>query len=250
MLDLLERHRTGILGTIVVHLALATIVLIMKINTIKQQESTVVLDLLSEEQVKEITDPEVAKEKQPAQSPQDFMKNIQQEYLGARNIATNVSDKDASDNIDKMVSEIKNELGVKDPVPSENTKTSQRAPAEDAVSDEAAKVEKSGAKHNFVGVQTFYKGPTTVSYSLDYRYHIFLPPIAYKCQGGGKVVLKIFVNQQGYVDSYEVNRAESDIPEDCIIESAERAVKSIRFNPSNKAPSKQQGTLTYVFIAQ
>jgi hypothetical protein len=64
------------------------------------------------------------------------------------------------------------------------------------------------------------------------------------------VVLKIEVNQQGYVVNLEIDRAQSNIPDACILETAEKAAKTTRFNFGNTGPAIQKGTLTYIFIAQ
>jgi hypothetical protein len=250
VLDILDRHKAGILGTIVIHLLFATIILVMKINSIKEHESAVMLDLLSEEQVKELMQPEESKQKQPVQTTEEFLKKTEQEYLGAKNIGTNEADKVASDKIDQMVSELKNELNVNDqPAANWNAKP-QETPKEESTSENLTKEESTDVSKNVTGVRTFYKGPTTVSYFLEGRYHQYLPIPVYKCQGHGKVVMKIEVNQQGFVVNLDVNKAQSEIPDECILETAINAARSTRFNVKKDAPPKQQGTLTYVFIAQ
>lgn len=247
MLDFIERHKEGILGTIIIHLVLATIVLIMKINTIQNRETALNVNLLTEEEVKELLDPEEKKEDQVRQK--EIFTPAEREYLGMRNIGTNEADQKASDRIDQMVNDIKNELNIKDPSPADRQQTPQQAPSENAIPDKTIKEDKTITRSS-TGVRTFYKGPTTVSYYLDGRYHENLPIPVYKCQGNGKVVLKIDVNQQGYVVNFEIDRAQSNIPDACILETAERAAKTTRFNIVTTGPAIQKGTLTYIFIAQ
>lgn len=98
MLDFLERHKEGILGTIVIHLVLATVVLIMKINSIQNREQALVVNMLSETEIQELLDPE--ENKQQVQNKEIFTP-AEKEYLGARNIATNEAEKAASDRIDQ-----------------------------------------------------------------------------------------------------------------------------------------------------
>lgn len=247
MLDFIERHKEGILGTIIIHLVLATVVLIMKINTIQNQQSAVEVNMLTEEEVKQLLDPEENKEQEV--KPKELFSPAERAILGARNIATNQAEQSATENIDKMVNEIKNELGVKDPSPAQTHQSPQLLPDENALPDKNAREEKVNVTKN-TGIRTFYKGPTTVSYFLEGRYHQHLPIPVYKCQGHGKVVMKIEVNQQGYVEKIEIDRAQSNIPDNCILETAEKAAHSTRFNPITSGPAKQQGTLTYIFVAQ
>ncbi|HEX3007432.1 MAG TPA: hypothetical protein VHO90_07430 [Bacteroidales bacterium] len=249
MLDFLERHKEGILGTIIIHLALATVILIMKISSLQNRESAVALDMLSEEQVQQLLDPQENKE-QSVQQPKQLFSPAEREYLNARNIGTNEAEQKASQNIDQMVNDIKNELNIKDPSPSQNKTTPQQSTSEDALPDNSKKEEAVNVSRKNTGIRTFYKGPTTVSYFLEGRYHENLPIPVYKCQGNGKVVMQIEVNHQGYVVKIEVDRTKSDIPEDCILETAEKAAKTTRFNSVNSGAPTQKGTLTYIFIAQ
>jgi hypothetical protein len=247
VLDFIERHKEGILGTIIIHLVLATIVLIMKINTIQNRESALNVNLLTEEEVKELLDPDEKKENQTQQK--EIFTPAEREFLGKRNIATNEADQKANDKVDQMVNDIKNELNIKDPSPVDRQQAPQPAPSEDAIPDKSIKEDKI-IKRSTTGIRTFYKGPTSVSYYLEGRYHENLPIPVYKCQGNGKVVLKIEVNQQGYVVNLEIDRAQSNIPDACILETAEKAAKTTRFNFGNTGPAIQKGTLTYIFIAQ
>lgn len=252
MLHIIDKYKAGILGTIILHLVLITIILIMKINALKQKEVVMPIDMLSEEQVKELLEQPKPEEKKPEISRQEFLQNMQQEYLGARNIANNVADKDAADKIKEMEQQIKNELGVKDPGPS-NASSSNPADERPNAESLPQKIEqplKVTSTVSPTGVRTFYKGPTTVSYFLEGRYHVYLKIPVYECQGSGKVVMKIEVNRQGYVTNIEINRAESVITEDCVLESAERAIRSTRFNEKADAPLKQTGNVTYIFVAQ
>jgi hypothetical protein len=77
-----------------------------------------------------------------------------------------------------------------------------------------------------------------------------MPSPVYQCQGSGKVVLEILVNRNGYVLSAQINKSESQITEECLMEVATRTALTSRFNEKADAPEKQQGRITYIFIAQ
>jgi hypothetical protein len=93
------------------------------------------------------------------------------------------------------------------------------------------------------------KDNTTVSYFLMNRYHRYVYIPTYKCQGGGTVILDIVIDQGGKVISALI--AENKSTRDpCLLEEAYRSAVSAQFNADSKAPVKQLGTITYVFLAQ
>jgi TonB family protein len=95
-----------------------------------------------------------------------------------------------------------------------------------------------------------YSGPTRIYYSLEGRIHTKLPLPIYKCEGSGKVILDITVNQRGAVVSATVNKDESSSDDFCLHEMALDAAQRSKFNFDPTAPSRQNGTLTYHFVAQ
>jgi hypothetical protein len=95
-----------------------------------------------------------------------------------------------------------------------------------------------------------YKGPTRIYYDLQGRNHTYLPIPIYKCQGSGKIVLVIDVNQRGFVENASVVNSESTTNDDCLIETAVGTALVSRFVPNLNAPRIQKGTLTYIFVAQ
>lgn len=104
---------------------------------------------------------------------------------------------------------------------------------------------KSGDKNR----DAFVKGNVAASFNLDGRTADFLDIPAYKCEGGGQVVVIIAVNQNGRVVSASVDRATST-SERCILDEAVAAAKSSRFSASATAPNPQHGTITYTFVPQ
>lgn len=92
------------------------------------------------------------------------------------------------------------------------------------------------------------KGRVTVSFSLSNpvrRSRRLIVP-AYLCEGGGEVVVEITVNRSGEVTAARVASG----GDDCMRSTALRAARSSRFNIDEKAPARQTGTITYIFIPQ
>lgn len=95
-----------------------------------------------------------------------------------------------------------------------------------------------------------YEGPTRVYYNLAGRYHLQLPIPIYKCENAGIVVINISVNQAGDITEYSFNEEQSSTTSPCLYEAALDAIKRTRFNPDSSAPRKQEGTISYQFVAQ
>ncbi|MDR0814928.1 MAG: hypothetical protein LBN37_04150 [Bacteroidales bacterium] len=234
MLLWLEEHSIGILATIAVHLLLVSIALILKITAITEGEYLIIMD--SSQIMDEPEQTEVAQE-----TAQEFIQQMNEEY-NIRNVPVNTAEKRAVENIDRMVKDIKTEMNIVDPP----------EPAEEAAQEKeekAAQIYDEKYPENAMGERTIYKGPTTVSYELSDRRHTWMPVPVYKCPGQGRIVMDIVVNRRGYVIQAEVNKALSD-SDPCLIDAAKRDAERSRFNESPSSPVKQQGSITYSFVAQ
>ena len=92
------------------------------------------------------------------------------------------------------------------------------------------------------------KGSVTVSFSFDnpVRYSRHLVKPAYRCEGGGEVVVKVAIDRMGKV-LYAYVESGGD---ECMRQTAVESARNSRFDINNNAPAKQQGTITYIFIPQ
>lgn len=92
------------------------------------------------------------------------------------------------------------------------------------------------------------KGSVTVSFSFKnpVRYSRHLVKPAYRCEGGGEVIVSVVVNQRGEVISAVVTSG----GDECMRQTAVESARNSRFDINNNAPTKQQGTITYIFIPQ
>lgn len=120
-----------------------------------------------------------------------------------------------------------------------------RADSEDYVeTPEKTKEEKKDKKE-----EKKYSGPSVLSYELEGRKASRLPIPAYRCMGAGEVKVIIYVNTAGTVLSATVDESCSS-RDGCLREFAKRAARLSKFSASPSAPPKQQGYITYKFIAQ
>ena len=92
------------------------------------------------------------------------------------------------------------------------------------------------------------KGSVTVSFSFKnpVRYSRHLVKPAYRCEGGGEVIVSAVINQSGKVISAVVTSG----GDECMRETARTSALNSTFDINTNAPAKQQGTITYIFIPQ
>ncbi len=86
---------------------------------------------------------------------------------------------------------------------------------------------------------------TTISYSLLDRNSFKLPPPIYTCIEGGKVVVNIDVNANGYVTDASFNEKSSGTSNGCLVDNAIAYALKAKFSSASKA--LQKGTITYLF---
>jgi len=90
---------------------------------------------------------------------------------------------------------------------------------------------------------------STNSYHLLNRKALHFPNPVYVCDGFGKVVLHIEVNNYGKVIQATLNKNSSTTTNVCLIESAINYAKKARFSKDANKPS-QIGSITYIFPGQ
>ena len=87
-----------------------------------------------------------------------------------------------------------------------------------------------------------------VSFSLQGRSATGgFPKPAYNLQKSGKVVVEIYVNQNGVVTSARATAKGSTLQDATLWKAAEEAAKRARFNVDKNAAISQMGTITYIF---
>jgi len=233
----LEEHQIGILTTIAIHLLIIAIFMVLKIRANAGQEhSGIMIDMsLINTVLEELTPDDIIHQ-------QNNIQDFQQEYNAMRNIPVNRADERALANVEKMINEVKTELNIVDRPAQDNT---GNIPQEERVPENIFE-EKFPA--NAAGERTVYKGQTTVSYELSGRRHTWMPVPAYKCREGGKIVVNIVVNGNGYVVTAEIDRIKSNSDASCLVNAAKRDAERSRFNESTTA--RQQGSITYIFLPQ
>lgn len=123
---------------------------------------------------------------------------------------------------------------------------------ESGLREEQAMIDaKNKGKETVKREDTKVKGRVTVSFSLmnPVRSSERLVVPAYRCEGGGEVVVNITVNNNGQVTSASIDKSRSE-NDNCMTTTALNAARGSRFNVDSSAPSRHEGTISYIFIPQ
>lgn len=244
-----EEKLAGILGTVIIHLAAAIIFMSFRLHSldsIRKEQFTIEFTPVevTEEQKKIIELPQSSGEKVTA-AADDEMTNI------IRNLANKP---DPTINKEDYIDRVKEELIKSGKLGSENFIDDQKRlrdqNEEPVLNEESAQNDSLKSQTEAEKMAANFQGPTRIYYDLAGRYHTYLPVPIYKCEGSGKVVLRIGINQKGVVETAEVSEAESTTAETCLIETAVQSALRSRFNADFNSPKVQSGTLTYHFVAQ
>ncbi len=239
-----EGRLAGLLGTIIIHLLAAILFFSVKLNTLKRErekEFILVFEEVTEEPDLDITTPGQISEEQLTDVDM-MIRNI------VRNLANPENPVIDPQEYQDMVKEemIKRGLLGEDNFIDDWKKRE----TEEGAIEIAEKLREEYTKTHEEKEPINYRGPTRVYYRLENRYHTHLPIPIYKCEGAGKVSLSIEVDRDGNVLSAKAIAGESTTRDPCLIETAVSYAMMSKFNNSPGSPAKQDGTLTFHFVAQ
>jgi hypothetical protein len=243
----------GILGTVILHLIVGIVFMSLQLRSLQKKISA-----QYEVELAPHTEPEPTEKKEklaavPATTVEKVLKGDEEMLNIARNLASKSEEKiNPSDYIDKVKEELikSGQLG-KDNYIDAQKNMGQSAGSESIIVQKDTAVRQAKDKPNQSQVMAAnYKGPTRIYYDLFGRNHLYLPIPIYKCQGSGRVVLSIEVDQNGVVQKAQVIDRESTASDPCLVETAINTALLSRFNPDAGSPKIQIGSLTYQFVAQ
>ncbi len=86
---------------------------------------------------------------------------------------------------------------------------------------------------------------SSLTFNLKDRKSVNLPNPVYTCNGSGRVVVKIEVNQNGYVTNTKVDKKKSSTRNECLFDNALNYARQALFSRSDI--EKQEGSITYYF---
>ncbi len=243
----LYRNKYGVLGTLIFHIILFSILLAITLKTKREfQEPEIYVEIPKEIAI------EIAqeKEKEIKEKLQEKTEEKDQVSELLKSIAVNKDIKKSSSSQQSVNDMIKNVKEHLKEYQSDDVGDSKKEIGEfklDSLNAEKARRE----QQKLDSLQNIeYSGKSSVYYSLQGRRKLYLPIPVFKCENEGKVVVQIYVARNGRVVKAEIIEKQSGIVDECLFDAAIQAAQRTRFNRSEKAPVKQIGTITYHFIRQ
>jgi len=245
-----EGRLAGILGAVIIHLIAGIIFMSFQIRSLERD--------LSKEFVVEIVPieesyPEEKLIELPATSIEKIFQDDEEMLNIARNLANRSEQKINPDDYIDMVKEelIKSgKLDANNYIDEQKRLNSIKPDEQSNIENEFIEKEDDNKPDESQEMAANYKGPTRIYYDLEGRTHTYLPIPIYKCQGSGKVVLRIEVNQKGFVEKAQIITDKSTTYDPCLVETAVNTALISRFNSDINSPRIQTGTLSYHFVAQ
>jgi hypothetical protein len=246
-----EGKIVGILGTVIIHLGAAVIFMLFQIRNLNIESKNQFVIEFAEYK------PEKSEEKEKQINlPASSIEKILQGDDDLLNIARNLANKpDVKINPEDYIDKVKEELIESGKLGEDNYIDELKRLKENGNNENLAyenkKNERDEEKPDESEVMASnYEGPTRIYYDLKGRTHTYLPIPIYKCEGSGKVVLSILVDQKGIVEEAKIIETESTAKDMCLEETAIKTALISRFNQDLYSPRLQEGTLTYLFVAQ
>ena len=246
MRNFFNNNVNAILGAISLHLMVIIAFLWFKLGEVNKMQKEEVLIEFNEE-IKPLEEEKTTEAKLSDLGYGDAMPALDRQTL--HSIASNVASKmDDEISTQKYEQQVLQELGISTLKSGGAALEQQAAEAdENAIAEETR--QNNATETDYEVPNILRKDNTTVSYFLEGRWHSYVYIPTYKCQGGGTVIIDIVINQSGQVISALVAENKST-PDECLREEAFRSATTARFNSDTKAPAKQLGTMTYVFLPQ
>jgi hypothetical protein len=243
---LIGNNINGILGTIAFHMLILILFLLLRISYKTNHPQLIELNFDQENPQELLKKLDIEAKEKAA-----MMKNIDlmADGLIRRNIAVNVTDKTEDDiNTDKFIKQFTDENKLEGFKKMLNPNQNFTKPADK--SDNEAILLKKNENETPTGSKQIYKGPTNIYCNLEKRTAVYVPVPVYKCEGSGKIVVEITVNSEGIVIATNILKHESSINDECLNNTATSYASITMFNRDPKAPSKQKGSITYLFVPQ
>ncbi len=240
----------GIFSTVIIHLIAAILFMSFRIKSLSidhSHEFTVEFTPATESEMQEKLI------ELPATSIEKILQGDEEMLNIARNLANRPDEQiDPSKYIDKVKEELisSGKLGADNYIDEQKRLKEMNGDEKIALQEETPKKTDEENTEESRRMAANYQGPTRIYYDLTGRTHTYLPIPIYKCQGSGKVVLAIVVNQKGLVTSASIISTESTTSDPCLTDTAVKTALISRFNADFSSPKEQVGSLTYHFVAQ
>lgn len=240
-----RNNHVAILYTIILHLLVAIVLLLVKVEGLKNDaELGVLLDFTEEVTLEELL------QEENIEVPPEWIEQVFEARAQASNRAVNLNDQVNTEiSTEEYVNELLNELESQKDEEFLKDRERLKEIISSKVFEEEPLPDRSEDEED-----SPYTGPTTITYEfleppVD-RSDRFLAIPVYRCEGSALVIVELVVRRDGSVENVRVESAETANDPNCFTDAAREAALSSRFNSNYNGPDKQKARITYQFVAQ
>ncbi|MDA3822396.1 MAG: hypothetical protein PF450_07295 [Bacteroidales bacterium] len=242
--EFIKKNLVAILYTIIFHLLILIVLVLTKVEGLKQDhELGVTLDFTEEQTLENLLNNE------NIEVPAEWIEKVFEARQQASNRAVNLNDEvnqeiSTQDYLQDLLDELESQ---KDEDFKENREKLKEIISSSVYEEETLQKKEDDDKEPFTG-------PTTITYEfLDVpknrkKRQLSIP--VYRCEGSALVVVDLIVRQDGSVSNVNVLSSETINDPSCFIEAAKNAAFTSTFKSDFGAPEKQRARITYQFVAQ
>ncbi|AXT52299.1 hypothetical protein D1818_16160 [Aquimarina sp. BL5] len=230
-MEFIEKHKALIITSMLMGIFVLSLYNINMVNKRKQQSE--ILMEIPEELMEELT-----KEEEPETPPEE-----ERELIASKRThdAFNEDFEDSEDFEQRIKSLTETEEATEEASNNDQLTEGQEAINEDITSEEVP-VDKKEEKPIPEEVNN---RNSSVTFILKGREKKDIPNPIYTCNGSGKVVVKIEVNQNGYVIDAKIDKKKSTTRNECLFDNALDYAQDALFSSSEM--KEQKGFITYYF---
>ena len=261
-----QKYIIGILGTLIFHLILLNLFFILKI-TDKDNPHKKMNQIIIEMEEPQVDESEITEDESNMEDYSNIARNMNEEMPdelkntrharriyelmeAEKKLYQDVSESQASQSNKSKEEIIKKALGEEYEKYLQDKKQIEGSKTEEIDVPQEMQIQETDNNDMAEEKKVIVEGPTTISYKLENRNDTYMPVPVYKCEGGGKIVVDIYVRQDGRVFRAIINKQKSKSMTSCLVEAALEAANNSRFNVDTEADPEQKGEIIYTFIPQ
>jgi len=230
-MEFIEKHKALIITSMLMGIFVLSLYNINMIH--KKKEQSEIMMEIPEELMEELT-----KEEEPEPAPED-----NRELIASKRThnAFNEDFEDSEDFEERIKSLTETTEAVEQTSDNEQLTEGQEAINEDVISEEVPEDKKDQKPIT----EEVNNRNSSVTFTLKGREKKDIPNPIYTCNGSGKVVVKIEVNQNGYVIDAKIDKKRSSTRNECLFDNALDYAQDALFSSSDL--KEQKGFITYYF---
>ncbi len=247
-LDWFERHKYGIIGTLVLHTFL--LFTLASVHMQREPEEDQISDLrlemappMTEDEFKELEEQlQQGKEPTAFQEVKSMSSNVTAERTVLQNLDRSTQQ--------RIQASVENELRRMEQAEFDRLAEQRRENGEEIVMPELdpSKWDPELYKEK-ASEPVKVEGATAVWHDLKDRAEQSIHIPAYLCKGQGRIVVKVRVDPAGKVVKADIDTRQSTTDQECMVENALRSARNARFSDS-RTGTDQSGSIYYLFLPQ